>query len=191
MVELRQETLWVISAQLGSREALGSLFQAVQAPLSRYLTNLVGDWSLSDDILQEVFLRIHRKIGWLDEPALFRPWCYRIATREAFRRMRRDRRWRDQIRDDATLAALAAVPDEPPAEPDLLLRLPQLLSRVSPASRAVLALHYLDGLTLAETADVLATSMGTVKSRLAYGLRVLRSLLANSKAPHSLETRNP
>lgn len=191
MVESRQETLWVISAQLGSREALGSLFEAVQAPLSRYLANLAGDWSVAEDILQEVFLRIHRKIGWLDDPALFRPWCYRVATNEAFRRLRKDRRWADQVRDVDVLASVAAEPDERPAEPDLLARLPALLARVSPASRVVLVLHYLDGLTLGEAADVLGVSVGTVKSRLAYGLRLLRSILAETQEPQPAEKNVP
>ena len=55
--------------------------------------------------------------------------------------------------------------------------LPALLERVSPASRAVLALHYADDLSLDETAAVLDLHLGTVKSRLAYGLTTLRRLL--------------
>lgn len=49
---------------------------------------------------------------------------------------------------------------------------------MSPASRAVVALHYLDGLTLDEIAAVLDLPAGTVKSRLAYGLAALRRVLA-------------
>jgi DNA-directed RNA polymerase specialized sigma24 family protein len=52
--------------------------------------------------------------------------------------------------------------------------LPGLLALLSPASRAVLILHYLQGMTLDEVADVLEVSPGTVKSRLAYGLAALR-----------------
>src|SRR5262249_19816618 len=53
-------------------------------------------------------------------------------------------------------------------------RLPALIASVSPASRAVLILHYREGLSLDEVAAVLDLSPGTVKSRLAYGLRSLR-----------------
>ena len=51
-----------------------------------------------------------------------------------------------------------------------------LLERVSPASRIVLMLHYLEGYTLEATAAELGVATGTVKSRLAYGLKQLREL---------------
>jgi DNA-directed RNA polymerase specialized sigma24 family protein len=52
--------------------------------------------------------------------------------------------------------------------------MPELLTAVSPASRAVLILHYLQGMSLYETVLVLDISPGTAKSRLAYGLATLR-----------------
>ena len=58
--------------------------------------------------------------------------------------------------------------------PGLAERLPELLGRVSPASRMVLVLHYLDEMPLQEVADVLGLPLGTTKSRLAYGLAALR-----------------
>ena len=72
------------------------------------------------------------------------------------------------------------TPIRSPRPGELLERLPELLRHVSPASRAVLALHYLDGLTLDETAAVLDLPMGTVKSRLAYGLSLLRKQLKSA-----------
>jgi RNA polymerase sigma-70 factor (ECF subfamily) len=174
MADRDQEIIWVLRAQSGSRPALDALLRQIQEPLYRYLVGLAGDRTLAEDVLQEVFLRIYQKLGWLREPALFRPWCYRIATREAFRFLKRDRRWADQLRDRELLEAVAAPPGEGPAEPALLARLPDLLLQVSPASRAVLALHYLDGRTLEESAAILGLAVGTVKSRLAYGLAALR-----------------
>jgi RNA polymerase sigma-70 factor, ECF subfamily len=52
--------------------------------------------------------------------------------------------------------------------------LPQLVGELSPHSRAVIALHYLEEMTLEEVAAVLGVPVGTVKSRLAYGLNQLR-----------------
>jgi RNA polymerase sigma-70 factor (ECF subfamily) len=63
---------------------------------------------------------------------------------------------------------------EPKYEAELIDKIPDLLSAVSPASRAVLILHYLEELTLSEIAEILDISVGTVKSRLAYGLSLLR-----------------
>src|SRR5262249_29716405 len=168
------ETRLVLRAQVGDRVALDELFQAVQGPLYCYLLGLAGDVHLAEDVLQEVFLRVHRKLGWLREAALFRPWLYRIATREALRRLRPERRWRELVRDEGGLQSAEAQPVVGPPDTALLDQLPELLAAVSPASRAVLALHYLDHRTLDEIARELGLAVGTVKSRLAYGLAALR-----------------
>ena len=116
----RQETLWVLRAQVGDREALANLFTAIQAPLYRAIASILGDRALAEDVLQEVLLRIYQKLHWLRDPELFRPWCYRIATREVFRRQKRERRWSEQLRDQAILDTIEASPAEDPAEPELL-----------------------------------------------------------------------
>ncbi|MBA3248036.1 MAG: RNA polymerase sigma factor [Pyrinomonadaceae bacterium] len=171
---LKRETWWVLRAQSGDREALTELLEAVQEPLYRYVFRLTGERTMAEDILQEVFILIYRKLRWLQEPELFRPWAYRIASREAFKRLRRERRWREQVRDESILEA---IPAQPPAE-DLAAgiaeQLPVLIARVSPASRAVLVLHYLHEMPLTEVAAVLGIALGTAKSRLAYGLHSLR-----------------
>ena len=62
-------------------------------------------------------------------------------------------------------------------------QLQYLASEVSPASRAVLLLHYQDGLPLEEVAAVLEVPLGTIKSRLSYGLTQVRRKLER-KGPH-------
>jgi RNA polymerase sigma-70 factor (ECF subfamily) len=175
----KQETRWVLRAQTGDNEALDEIFKSIQAPLFRYLNVLTGNSYLAEEILQDVFLTIYRKIRWLNEPQFFRAWTYRIATREAFKHLKRERRWLEQIRDEAVLEA---IPDESKPEefePDLKAQLPELLEKLSPASRAVIALHYLQELTIEESAAVLKIAVGTAKSRLAYGLASLRQQIKN------------
>ena len=168
----QRESWWVLQAQSGSREALNELFKSIQEPLFRYLVSLVRDQHQAEDILQEVFIRIYRKLRWLREPQAFRAWSYQIASREAFRYLNRERRWSDQIRDEATLTTQPVVENEFPRE--LIESLPQLVEKLSPASRAVVVLFYLHEMSLIETAAVLDIPVGTAKSRLAYGLESLR-----------------
>lgn len=54
------------------------------------------------------------------------------------------------------------------------------IEKLPPGSRIVLRLHYLDGLTLLEIAEALELPVGTVKSRLAYGLAKLRAMLVST-----------
>src|SRR5262249_29634335 len=93
--------------------------------------------------------------------------------REAFRRLRKHRVQARMIRDEGHFAEIPAR-EEPPFLQEWAETLPGLLALLSPASRAVLILHYLQGMTLNEVADVLEVLPGTVKSRLAYGLAALR-----------------
>jgi RNA polymerase sigma-70 factor (ECF subfamily) len=171
------ENWLVLRAQAGDLEAFDELLKSVQQSLFRYIQNLVRETESAEDVLQEVFLRVYRKLGWLHEPELFRPWLYRIATNEAFRHLKRHRRWSERIEAEEMLAAIPALPPRETLTHELTGRLPQLIAALSPASRAVIALYYLHELSLDEVSSVLDIPPGTVKSRLAYGLSQLRKQL--------------
>ncbi len=165
MIAATERTL-VLRAQSGEREAFDALLREVGPALLRYVTRVTNDRALAEDIVQETFVAVVRKIRWLTEPSLFRAWTYRIASREAFRALRKRR----------VAEPLDELPGVEPqhADPWQRERLLASLDRLSPASRAVITLHYLEEMPLAEIADVLDLALGTVKSRLAYGLARLR-----------------
>src|SRR5580692_5309120 len=172
------QTLLVLLAQTGDRTALEQLLRDAYAPLHRYITRLVGT-ALADDILQETALQIFRKLPFLREPAVFRAWTFRIASRIAFSQLKRAGGW--EPLDAAPPERLATVSlniGEPPDEAFLTL-----LDRVSPASRAVLLLHYQHDLSLEETAAILEIPLGTAKSRLHYGVSTLRKHLTLERKP--------
>jgi RNA polymerase sigma-70 factor (ECF subfamily) len=107
----------------------------------------------------------------LRDPELFRPWAWRIASRASFKFLKRERRWSNAHSE-------AGLPDDLPARPELtpelFSELPAILEQLSPASRAVLPLHYVEDLSIEETAAILDITAGTARSRLAYGLTCLR-----------------
>ena len=166
--------MWALRAQCGDREALEQLLRSVRPPLHRYVRRLAGDAD-ADDVVQDVLVAIARNVVWLVEPRLFRPWAFRIASRAAFSHLRRVRRRGVEETDDGMLASLPS-PEAPPSN-ELLA---ELLDGdvLSPASRAVLVLHFQEEMQLEEVAAVLEIPLGTVKSRLAYGLKTLRRYLA-------------
>ena len=175
---IHDQTLLVLLAQTGDRTALERLLHDSYAPLRRYITRLAGA-SLADDILQETSLQIFHKLAFLREPAVFRPWTFRIASRIAFSHLKRAHRW--QPLDDAPTELLTTLNSglgEPPDEAFL-----NLLDRVSPASRAVLLLHYQHDLSLEESAAILEIPIGTAKSRLHYGVATLRKHLTSERKP--------
>ncbi len=174
----QDQTLLVLLAQSGDRGALEQLLREAYAPLRRYITYLAGA-ALADDILQETSLQIFRKLPHLREPAVFRPWTFRIASRIAFAQLKSARRW--QPLEDAPLDQLTtfdAGMGEPPDEGFL-----RLVENVSPASRAVLLLRYQQDLSLEEAAAILEIPVGTAKSRLHYGVTMLRKFLTEERKP--------
>jgi RNA polymerase sigma-70 factor (ECF subfamily) len=103
---------------------------------------------------------------------------FRIASRAAVKHVARERRfWPVVAAEDLERVPMS---EEPPAAP-LVERIPELLEAATPRSRAVLVLHYLEELPLEEVAAVLDLPVGTVKSRLAYGLRLIREAARKSK----------
>lgn len=166
----------VLRAQLGDRSALDALLRRTQTWLYAYLRRVLSDDHLAADVLQDVFVLLYRKLAYLHEPRVYRTWVYRIASREAFRRLRKrshDRRlFRQELPHESAGKALAPV--DPDLDLDQIERLRAEITRIPPNTRAVLVLHYFEGCTLREAADVLAIPEGTAKSRLHYGLALLR-----------------
>lgn len=142
-------------------------------PLRRYLRTLV-DADLADDLLQDTYVTICRKLRWLREPKAFRAWCFRIASRVAHRHLKQQKRWTELdmpselVGGDLEVESLNTIENA---------ELRDMISHLPAASKAALWLHYIDGLTLAELAQVLEIPIGTVKSRIAYGLEKIRSRL--------------
>ena len=162
------ESWLVLRAQAGSRPHLERLVVISHGFLRSRLAPLFDEPADAEDVLQDVLFTICRRLGTLNDVRVFRPWAHRIAIRAAWKAINRRRRER-QREDSVELDSLPAAGGDPPG-----LDLPALLQSVSPASRIVLTLHYVDGLTLEATAAELGVPPGTVKSRLAYGLRQLR-----------------
>jgi RNA polymerase sigma-70 factor (ECF subfamily) len=167
------EPILVALAQSGDHDALEVLLRRYHRPLRAFVTPMVGA-SHADDVLQEIALAIFQDLRYLRHPAAFRAWAFRLASRRAFRFLKRERRWKRLETDQDVMSSLPAPEPLPEAlKPGLL----SVIEQVSPASRAVLLLHYEQDLTIEETAAVLDIPVGTAKSRLAYGVSVLRKLL--------------
>jgi RNA polymerase sigma-70 factor (ECF subfamily) len=172
MINDEDEKWLVVRVQNGDIAAFEKLLRLLYKPLRSYVTRIVGE-STVDDVLQEISLKIYQKIKFLREPAAFRPWIYRIATRIALVHLRREQKWRPRDADGDKFKAVSAI--TLPSHEEVASELLSKVDRVSPASRVVLLLHYQQNLSLEETAAILDVPLGTVKSRLSYGIATLRS----------------
>jgi RNA polymerase sigma-70 factor, ECF subfamily len=162
-----------LRAQAGDRDSIEALLRELQPPLRSYIAGLVGLTSV-DDVLQEALFQIWRDLRWLREPELLRHWSYRIASRCSFKWLKKNRRF---LQADNDAFSVEAIPAPSRNDLQLFTTTDEFLEILSPASRAVLVLHYLHEHSLEEVAAILEISAGTAKSRLAYGLSRLREFI--------------
>ncbi len=131
---------------------------------------IILDTDEAEDLVQTTFEIALRRIDGLREPRALRAWLLTIQTREAFRVVRRLRRL---VRLDGHVGEIAADGTDLARELDVRRALAGLPRR----TRAAIALHYLAGLTVPETALALGVSPNTIKSQLKTGLGRLREEL--------------
>lgn len=177
----RREGFLVLRAQLGDREAFDELFHSIAPQLLRYISSILRSHSSAEDVLQEVLLLIYRKIRWLENPASFRAWTYRLAGREAIRAATKGRSQPEIQLSDMEWNEVEQFSGPPFSQNALDEPAAFAITQLPPASRAVLHLHYLQDMDIREAASVLGIPIGTAKSRLAFGLARLRQRFGTQK----------
>ncbi len=165
--------------QQGDAAALDRLVERYHGPLSQFLERMLGDAEVAREVTQETFLRMMRAIARYRPEARFTTWLYTIASNLARDELRRRQHRQDRLRplDDADHEELAAPPravDEAALDAVVREDVRRALSCLSAEHRAVVILHYYQGLGYQEIAEVCGCTVGTVGSRLHYAVKHLR-----------------
>ena len=177
---------YALSMQQGNSEALAYLVERHHSRLVGYLYLMLGgDRPQAEDFAQEAFLKVVQAIARYTYPRPFKPWLYAIAVNLVRNyHARADQR---QTRIDGS--GLEKMPDKADAiEDDISHRrdieeMLLLLARLPALQREAILLRYVEGLPLAEIAELLGVPEGTVKSRISVGLSTLRSLMLRDDIP--------
>jgi RNA polymerase sigma-70 factor, ECF subfamily len=161
--------------QAGDQEAFGLLFEQYKNLVYRTTYLTLGSAADAEDILQEVFLQVHRSLGSYDPgKAAFSTWLYRMTVNRCLN-------WRRNRPATESLEELAEervgsdeLPTERYMEDDTVSR---ALNRLSRKLRVVVVLRHHWDLSYAEIAEITDLPLGTVKSRLNLALRLLHDEL--------------
>ena len=147
----------------------------------RIILRLVQSHGAAEDILQDTWVKVMRKIHQYDPSRPFFSWLARIAVngcRDYWRKERR-RIWKQHT---AIFKDGDSKPEETYTQEDLEMRenqeiISKALMKISQKLREVVVLKFFNGMTYEEIAQVLDVPAGTVKSRLHYALSKLRGYL--------------
>jgi RNA polymerase sigma factor (sigma-70 family) len=170
------DELLAIRCQLGEAAGFEDLIARWHGPLWGFVRRLMGDDDAAREILQDIWLRVIRGIPRLRDGSKLRAWLFGIARRTLMDRLR------DQYARTRALdleVDVDEIPTEPPAdEIDDWDGLERALEQLPLLDREAITLFYLQELSLNEIAEALKVPVGTVKSRLFRGRRLLRQRMS-------------
>jgi RNA polymerase sigma-70 factor (ECF subfamily) len=194
MAELAQSLPWgrdeaelVTELQAGSDSAFDYLVTYYHATVYNLVYGILADSADAADVTQDVFLRVFRGIRGFRRSSSLKTWLYRVSVRQALNH----RRWcwrhhRQQVSIDAeeegkrprlVLKDVEATPFEQCAAHEMQATVRRALTAVPPVFRSAVILRDIEGLSYEEIAEVLEVSVGTLKSRILRGRRMLKEIL--------------
>jgi len=188
----------------GQEAAYETLIARFEHPIFNLVSRLTNDPGDAPDVVQEVFLKVFRNVHTFRGQSSLKTWIYRIAVNES----RNHRRWFGRHRSQEialeptageTHSYLDWLPDPARSPMELAMDheretlIEAALAEINPHYRAALVLRELEGLSYDEIAEILETSLGTVKSRILRGREALRERLTErlkrENAPAAWGTR--
>jgi RNA polymerase sigma-70 factor, ECF subfamily len=178
-VTQRSENELIQSILAGDRRACVELIERYHAPIFRLLVRLCRDAHWAEDLAQESFLAAWSNIGRFKANSSLNTWLHQIAYRKFIDALRRKDRsvTVDAAAPLAGVRSSDATPYEKANASEQGRRLAAGIDRLKLAEREVVVLHYLQGLSYEQMAQVLSQPSGTVKWRTRQALENLRQLL--------------
>jgi RNA polymerase sigma-70 factor (ECF subfamily) len=163
-----------LRCQAGDPGAFEDLVAVMERPLLYYATSLTGNQDDGLDVLQDVWIRVFRRIGELREPAALRAWLYRMTHGVAVDRIRRNR---SRERTEEEQYAEFNEAEEPSFAEEDAAAIHAALGEIGLKHREVLVLHFLEDLSMADIAQIVGCTEGTVRSRIFYGKKAMKEIL--------------
>lgn len=161
-------------ALAGAQEAFRELVQRYQRPVYTLVLRMVRDPSRAEELAQDAFLKVYRKLHTYDTRRKFSSWLFKVAHNTTLDFLRKkkpdivslesddlDPSYRSELQDTS-----AASPDETLERADLASALEAAVAELAPHYREIVLLRFGQDLAYQEIADVTGLPMGTVKVQL-------------------------
>ena len=166
-VELIQRSL------AGEQDAFAQLVKKYQKPIHALAWRKIGDFHIAEEVTQDTFLQVYKKLATLKDPHRFEGWLYRIASRQCQVWLRKKRMQTQSLEETdselietMTYSQYIAEEQAKAATDAQRSIVHKLLARLRESERTVVTLHYFGEMTCEEISRFLGVSASTVKSRL-------------------------
>lgn len=171
----------------GDGASYAALLEKHRSPVVHFLYRMVLDYAISEELAQEVFLRVYRSRASYEPTAKFTTWLFRIATHLALNWLRdgRNERGQERIDDDSEGGPNLQVSDRRPSiEQSLvneakMLEIRRAIALLPDKQRAAVLMHKYQEMEYSQIAGALGCSESAVKSLLFRAYESLRARLAH------------
>ncbi len=176
----------------GEEQAYLELFDLFSKRVYSLVFRMVRDASLAEDLTQEVFLKVFKRIGTLKDPSKLSAWMMQIAHNTCldWLKKKRPETLLTDFCDPAAAGWIASMArDNPGSSPEEILlkmeseRLDSLIGLLPVKYREILLLRYVHGYSYKEIASILDIPVSSVKFRKHYALKMLHERLKNRRGP--------
>ena len=181
----QDDTSLALALKEGSEEAFEEIVRRYQGRVYAVAFRVTGNREDALDVAQEALLKAYRRIESWQPTGGFLPWLLRLTTNQAIDHLRRRKRQHHERLDETYVPETEGAPVEPASmgtedevrAHEIDARVRGSLSVLSPTQRTVFVLRHYEGLSLAEIAEELGCTVGSVKVHLFRSLKKLRKEL--------------
>jgi RNA polymerase sigma-70 factor (ECF subfamily) len=188
----RPQSLVAAETREDTRRAFQAKMDSIRTELYNFAYRLTGTREDAEDLLQESYFKAYKYFHQLRDRSKFKEWIFQITANQFRNTLKRKKREQVYFVDEFEEAGL--VPQQQIDDPDIRAerrdqsdRVKSAIADLDPKMREALVLFELQGFSIEETARILQISPGTVKSRLHYARKRLKTELLSSELGTALE----
>ena len=172
-------------AAAGDMPAFEELYDRHHRRVYSLCLRMTGNTAEAEDLAQEAFIQLYRKIGSFRGESAFTTWLHRLTVNQVLMHFRKRGVKFEQTTDDGDVPTQVVTGTENPNHMPVVDRiaLDRAIAALPPGYRSVFVLHDVEGHEHEEIARLLGCSVGTSKSQLHKARMKLRTLLRQQNAP--------